>query len=224
MARRKGKKGKGRGQRKRPATGAPKLVVYRGLQYMPPRFQTTLRFTASNIVSNSLNTYANFRYEPTYAYDIDPSLGSTVMPGFSEFMLMYRQYRVNWFKATCRFSSREAFPTMAYLCPVNFDPSVNTANYQNYLSSRSARIKPLGSLTGNGACTVSLPRVSVASFAGARQNQSDDGTVGSSTSAPANNIWVIIGLTGTANLTNGAYFLVTIDIDLDFMELASPSA
>jgi hypothetical protein len=193
---------------------------------MPDRFRTTLRFNASKAINNATFINANVRFEPTFAYDIDPVIGSTAAPGFTELATMYKNYRVNRWKLSVYGSSQEAFSCQFYVCPVNTDPGANTASYQNYLSSRDSRKTFLGPLTGNGIAKLTTGWISVASFGGSSTyTMQIDAYSGSGTTAPLNNIWCIVGiLSGSAVLVNGVDVTLDIEFDIDFFELLNPTA
>jgi hypothetical protein len=198
-------------------------MVNRSVNYMPDRFRTVLRFQKTGLIQNVGNTSGNVRFTPTFAYDVDPVIGSTAMPGFTELAGIYRQYRVDGFRYKVSFSNNEAFAMTALTCPVNFDPGANTANFQNYLSNRRSKSKILGPLTGNGVTTMS-GRVTVAEFAGLPDIRADDNTVGAVTGgSPNNNIWFYVGAYSPTNQVNGVSYDFVIDIDLEFFELATPA-
>jgi len=185
-----------------------------------------LRYNKTSYLSNVGVVYSNARWEPTFAYDIDPTVGSTAMPGFTELGALYTKYRVDSFVVKCSVVNKETFPVCVYVCPVNFDPGANTANYQNYLSNRDSKKKYLGVSTGN-AQHVFHQRVSVASFAGSATathiaDYYSGGTSG--TPAPANNLFYMLGSIADAVGVSGVDYTLDIDVTIEFFELASPSS
>jgi len=167
--------------------------------------------------------YTNVRYEPTFAYDIDPAGGSTAMPGFSELGGIYRRYRVVSFRYRVAYANQEAFPITVWCCVVNNDPGSNSSFYQAYLSSRESRRKVLGPLTGNGIGTL-VGQCSVSSFSGIANVGVDDNTTASVAGvAPTNNIWLAIGAVCATAFVSGIYIDLQLEVTLDFYELQSPS-
>jgi len=199
-------------------------MVVRSLNFMPDRLRTTLRFSEVDVINNAGFINANIRHRPTCAYDINPALGSTAMPGFTELGGMYRFYRVNKWVSTARWSNNETFPVQAYIAAVNFDPTVNTAAFGQYLSSRTSKKAFLGPLTGYSVATLQLP-VSVASFGGSQTStkQIDSYCGTTAGTIPTNLIWLIIGVLGGPVLVNGVSVVIDHDIDVDFFELANPA-
>ena len=130
---------KSRSQRRSANKNQPIITINRSLNYMPSRLRTTLKYNTSGILNNAGVVFANVRLKPTDAYDVDPTLGSTSMPGFTELAAIYRYYRVRACLFKADFSNRESFPLMAYVALVNQDPGQNSSAYQNYLSSRRTK-------------------------------------------------------------------------------------
>lgn len=202
--------------------GVPRLLVNQSRHYMSDRYRTTLRFDVHGAVNNAGFVYTNVRYEPTYAYDIDPAGGSTAMPGFTELGGCYRRYRVVSFRYRIAYANQEAFPVVVWCCPVNNDPGSNMTAYQTLLSSRESRRKVLGPSTGNGIGTL-VGQCSVSSFSGITNAGVDDNTSASvAGTAPINNIWLAIGGVGSVALVNGIYIDLQLEVTLDFYELQSP--
>jgi hypothetical protein len=176
--------------------------------------------------SNAGLIYANVRYNPAYVYDMDPTIGGTSVPGFTEWAGLYRFARLRSSRINVSFVNKEAFPVTMVICPNNFDPGANTSAYANYSSSRFASLQSTGPLTGNSACTMSGFQ-STAHFAGVRPNHLLDSycfpTAGGT---PPNNAWFwYVGAQGSTLFTAaGVYARVTIDAEIDFFELTSPSA
>jgi hypothetical protein len=189
---------------------------------MPDRLRTTLRFDAQSSILNAGNNHGNIRYSPTNAFDVDPTLGSSAMPGFAELGALYRFYRVNSFRVKVSVANRETTVGSICLAVLNFDPGVNTANWQNYYSSRDSVKKYMGPLTG--ACQANLSRSgTIASEGGSDTHQMANDAYSALTSgSPANNIWIFIGTNSVANQANGCEVSTQIDINLDFFEIASP--
>jgi hypothetical protein len=204
------------------------LIVPPKYGWAPPRLRTQLRFRKSVGISNNGFAAANLRFSPTFAYDIDPSVGSTAMPGFTEYGGIYRFYRVTMSKIVCSISNREAFPILAYIAAVNADPGVNysSAVAGQYMANFWSRKKMLGAISGNAQGRLGMG-LTVSDFGGASNLGVLDTYVGSTGGAsPTNNVWWTVGVVSdTANLTTlGAYFEIDIEVELEFFELQSPSS
>jgi len=171
-------------------------------------------------------TATNVRFVPTFLYDVDPTVGSTSVPGFTEWGGLYRFYRVNASKITASFANGQAFNTVCYICPVNTDPGANhsAALAQTYLSQKRSKKHICGPLTGNGQCTLSS-RETTAGFGGSANNLSADNyTALVSGGTPTNNWYWDVGTVGTGNVTVGVDVEVSIDIEVEFSEVQAPSS
>jgi hypothetical protein len=202
------------------------VVIPRSLGWAPRRVRASLLYHAFGVVNNVGIAHANVRYTPTYAYDIDPLLASTAMPGFTEWGAIYRFYRTHSSSIRVTFSNKEAFPITSCICPVNFDPTANTASFANYFSSRLSKTAAAGPLTGNGV-NVLQNSFTTADIGGVASIQTLDSYCAqtSGAAAPGNNWYWFVGiLTDGSLLVNGVFFDVALTVDVEFFELQSPSA
>jgi hypothetical protein len=194
---------------------------------IPPRAYTKLHWWSQKSLVNGAAVFANYRLEPTYAYDIDPVLGSTAMPFFSEMATLYRFYRVIESRITVRFANQaDAIVFNACVCPTNSDPGANTASYSTYQSNPLARKGIIGTYNGDSTCTVTnSARTDM--FAGAKwEGVADaycartDGTGG----APTNNWFWYVGVAAEPAMVGGVWSFVDLDLDICFFEETSPSS
>jgi len=211
---------KRRGKRSRPTRS-----LRRGPNLLPNRQVLRLVFTANPIINHAGFQYANVRYEPTYAYDVDPLVGSTAMPFFTEMASIYRYYRVSRFSWHVQATNTDATTGVLWVCPVNFDPTANTTNFPNYMSNALAKMCTFGYNSGAGQTCSVRGSASVAGLGGVRNTgQIDAYSAPTSGSAPpSNNIYLGIGFVTNSNMTNGVQVNVCIKITLAFFELNAPS-
>jgi len=201
------------------------VVIPPSMGLGPPRMTMTLRYSANGICNNAGLVYGSRRYIPTYVYDVDPSLGNTAVPGLAEWGGIYRLYRVNLSRCRATFSNKEVFPVIVYICPVNTDPGLNTANYSYYLSNPLSKQHSVGPLTGNGI-TALEDFQSTSRFAGVANSSQIDTYVGSSNggTAPTNNwYWQVGVVTDGTVLSAGVLINVNIEMEVEFFELLTPS-
>lgn len=201
------------------------VVIPRSLGWAPRRVRCSLRYALTGICNNAGAVFSSRRYIPTYVYDVDPSLGNTAVPGLAEWGGIYRLYRVRGSQIKVTYSNKEVFPVTCYLCPVNTDPGLNTANYAYYLSSRLSKQRVVGPLTGNGVCSLTSAHTT-GDFAGVPDTQQLDTYCGSTNggTAPTNNWYWQVGLVtdGTVH-SAGVNINVSIDMDVEFFELLTPA-
>jgi hypothetical protein len=89
------------GARTSPIYSSPRIV-------MPAEFTTKLVYSVLNTVTNVAGFAASIRFG-TNAYDVDPALGSTAMPGFAEFAGFYSRFRTMAIGYEFSVANEEAF-------------------------------------------------------------------------------------------------------------------
>jgi hypothetical protein len=202
------------------------MVIPRALGWAARRLRCTLRYSTTGLLNNAAVARANSRYNPVNVYDVDPTLGSTSCPGFTEYGQIYRLYRTR--SSTCKvtFSNKEIFPVCCYLCPVNTDPGANNATPQTYLSNKLCKERTVGPLTGNGLCAL-RDHQTTCDFAGVLDTQQIDTYCGFTNggTAPTNAwYWMVGVVTDGTVMSAGVLINVIIEIEVEFFELLSPSA
>jgi len=198
------------------------LLTYRGPNGMPPRLRTTLRFNKPSLfIVNAGFVNSSIQFEPTYAYDIDPTIGSTAMPMFSELQSIYRKYRVNSFTAKATVANSDTTGGTAWLCAGNFSIPANTGTFQYYLSNRVSVKREVGAVAGNAKASLTR-RVDQAMYTGIARTMGDDNTSGAGVTTPVNNIYIGLGMLTGANQVAGLLIEIDINIDIEFYELATP--
>lgn len=199
------------------------VVLPRALGFAAPRTRMTLRFSKTVTFSNATQFTANIYFVPTFLYDVDPTIGSTAVPGFAEYAALYRQYVVLSSGVVARFLNNEAFPQLAFVVPLNGAPGANQSLSTTFtqLAQRVCRSAPIGAVTGNGIGTVRC-RFTTAQFGGAHDERGDPSYFGSTAGgAPTNNWYWNIGVTsGLAGTAAGVLVHLDIDLVVEFFELA----
>jgi len=70
----------------------------------------TLKYIANQTVNQAGFTFASYSYNANGAYDVDPALGSTAMPGFNEWSRLFVTNRVQTTKVKAFLVNNENFP------------------------------------------------------------------------------------------------------------------
>jgi hypothetical protein len=202
-----------------------KMIVYRGLDGMPPRLRTTLRFCKNFTLNNAGIVFGNVYFIPTFAFDLDPTLGSSAVPFFTELGGMYTKYRVNGFNSQVSFSNLDELSYTVYLALCNVNPGNNTTHYPGFLSNPRTKSGSIGWAGGNGLRDLSIS-ASQKDYAGYTNSMKVlDSTVGSTSgTAPLNDIYLLVGYQGPSAAVLGLWVNMKIDIDIEFFELYSPDA
>jgi len=195
----------------------------RGVLPLPARLVVRTRYQRSFNMSNPGIVFANKRLNPCFCYDVDPNFGTTAMPFFSEVMTLYRFYRCLKASITVQFVNNEAFPVTVWVCPVNFDPTENSASYQNYLSNPNCHVSELGAVGSPNLRSVHKT-ASTDSFAGARWVGDIDAYSATGSSAPANSWYFAFGVsTSGIGQVSGVTGSVVLSVTFVAFEEASPS-
>jgi len=197
--------------------------------FAPSRICTRLRYAVFSKMNNAGSQVANNRYQPTYAYDVDPALGSTAMPGFSEYAGLYRFYRVQAAKIVVRFCNEDTtLGAWCYITATNYDPGSNhvVGTTTSQLGQPQTKSVLLGSSAGGHPVAVMKAKATTASFAGAWDGNILDNYCAptSGASSPANNWFFDVGVYTTAVMTNGVGTAVTMEVDIEFFEFTNPSS
>jgi hypothetical protein len=226
MRRTRGNKNKRRGKRgnvnnrNNKGENYAKDLVLRGMP-MPRRITTPLTFNKQVLMNNVGFAYTNVRFNASNAYDVDPVLGSTSVPFFTEFGGFYRRYRVHKMTCIADFLSNDTTGGTVCVCPVNADPTANVSP-QQYLSNPLARRQMIASAAGGAPKRV----VCVASpqmFGGSSDTKSDDTYSALVNAGPSNGIWFFVGFyCSYGALTNGISVNVCIKMQTSFYELTTP--
>jgi hypothetical protein len=194
---------------------------------MPASVVTRMRFNEYGILNNAGNTAAGKRWAPTNLYDVDPVLGSTAIPGFTEMSGLYRVARLNWSSAQVKFTNAEANLIMVVgLMPINYDPGPNPSASvcQSFLSNPLCKTVQLGLASGMGSGSL-RSRASTAQFAGSPVINVADSYATSTTAStnPNNWWWLLFASANVGTFINGIGYTISFDLEIRFSELANPA-
>jgi hypothetical protein len=195
----------------------PSLTMYNSPRIiMPAEFDVTLSYNVQTLVNNVGGLLASTRYG-TNAYDVDPSIGSTAMPGFAEFAGFYAKFRTIaiGYKFSC--ANKESFPVTIIH---GFSNSVVASGSLNipYVGNPFWGTTIAGPLTGMCKATVFGKR-SVCEITGTQQPLFDDlytGSTTSSTLATGSTKWAYLGLVSDTLMVSGVIVNVHITLDIRF--------
>jgi len=225
---RKNRKG-GKGGRKGPRGGAVNVrvgqeLVNRTLNFMSPRFKTRLTFNKFiNLGLAAGTSFKQIYFQPTFAYDVDPVVGSDGMAGFFELGKLYTKYRVNSYTIIANFCNNEQFAVQAMIMPTNTNGGGSFTPQTIMANPRTKR-----ALVGTYAQYPKKlrDRVTIADFGGSSNTKSADTYSGltAGPTAPANNIFHVVAIwADSATFEQGVTIDATITVDIEFFELITPT-
>ena len=165
----------------------------------------------------TVGTVISKRWTPNAAYDVDPVLGSTSTPGFSEYAALYTYYRVEKFRVHAKFSNLDNLSVSLYSVVSNTDPGTAGTNYFDYAQSAMGRTFELAPFySGAGSVTLNQT-VSVPKLLGMTTAQADSFR-SVTTSIPTDLVYWGFGIYSNAgtNFANGVGYTGYIEMHVRF--------
>jgi len=202
------------------------IVVPRSFGFAPPRVQCTLRYSVTGTINNVGNTTCSARYRPTNAFDVDPLVASTAMPGFAEWALLYRRYRTHSSRIKVEFMNAEAFPMVVAIIPTTTDPGSNQSGSTTIalLAQPVCRSAPIGAITGNAIRSITHTMATSVIGGVSDDNTADDYSSSVLAGPLLNWYWDVFTNSGSNILANGILVHVSVDVNIEFFSLNSPLA
>ena len=190
---------------------------------MPDRLRTRLRFWQANSLNLSVTSVGSLRFQPSAAFDIDPTVGGTTMAGFNELAALYLSYRVksSRIKVELANTSPDSIVNLTVV-PRNTDPgatptsgSIIAAREQPYAKNKTS--PPLG-----GPLVTITSTMSTKKMFGNPMTDFDDNFAALVTTVPVNNWfwWVSVYSLATIPSTDPVLLNVFIEVDIEFYDRA----
>jgi len=175
-----------------------------------------LRYTTIRQVNSLASTYVGVRWYSNALYDVDPALGSSYVPFFTEWAMMYSYYRVTGYSIHAEITNLEAFPVACYLVNTNTDPGTSGIGYDQEATTHGNSWM-IGPTQGNSNLSIKR-KYSVEQIVGDRIAKTDSQFVGSASANPTDLTYVGLGFKSLATLTNGVYLTVSIQFVAEFFD------
>lgn len=195
-----------------PLIAVPRWIAPR--MVMPAEYDTSFKYIVDVVVGTAAATLSSVRYT-TNAYDVDPTLASTAMPGFTELAALYARFRTLRMAYKFNVCNAEAFPVHVIHGFSNVSVASGSLG-MNYGGNALMSCSILGPLTGQGRSIFSRS-ASVGQISGSTQYLYDDvftGSTTSSTLATAGTCYCYLGLSAGANVFTAAGAIVQVEITL----------
>lgn len=205
-----------------PLTHVPKMRTYRR-NILPPEMDVVLAYQPNKSALNAAASTCGIRFYANGAYDVDPVLGSTVMPGFTTYMGtspttgLYNYYRVIKVKYDLEFANLETFPVRAYAGFTNTDPG-STGNLQ-LPANPMFKSHLLAAKGGNDTCRFRDTRT-IAAIVGSGNVESEDNFRGTFSANPVDLCYLFAGGNSVAGafLPNGLAIAGSIYMTIRFFD------
>lgn len=161
------------------------------------------------------NAAVTRRWAPTAAYDVDPTLGSTTVVGFTELASLYGVYRVVRSHIIFRVANMSLQPVQMILVPLNLDPgsSPSLATVDSWFNNPYGKVKLV---PYRGGPTVSMKHsMSTEKLYGTKMVYFDDNFASAVTTIPQNNWYWAIALRSPVAVPAGSDYVIEVDITMD---------
>jgi len=197
----------------------------RGRLPLPERLMVSTKFQKQFALNNPGFPTSSANFEPTFCYDVDPTIGSTAMPFFTEIMTLYRYYRTIKSRVKVSFATKENFPIVGLVHPVNYLVSApaSGAIIESFLSNRLCAQDQLATITGKDE-VILHNEASTYGFAGSKWLGDEDLYSSTGTVSPANNWYWVVGIQSLVSLVNGVTVNFEMEVDFVAFEENSPTS
>jgi hypothetical protein len=185
----------------------------------PPRMSIKLKFWTNQTLSLAASLGANYRWRPSAAFDVDPALGGTAMPGFAEAATFYATYRVisSRIKVTASNPS-STLPITLIVLPLNADPT-NAMSVPNIIACSGnpyAKMKIIGLLGANPA--VVNNSMTTQKIYGDPAVFYDHNFTSLVTTVPANNWFWNVAIYSSAVIATPVVINTEVEVDCEFYD------
>lgn len=177
----------------------------------PDRFQVRMMYSGLTTFTLAVGaSVSSRRWTPSAAYDVDPLLGSTAVPGFSELAGLYNNYRVISSGLRIEFVSNDARSGRLVLLPLNTDPgsapsSAVTDSWPNNPYMKSVLIPPTGAEP-----RVVESKMSTEKIFGSKMVHFDDNFMALTNAIPNNNWFWAIAVTSPILVATSSWVVTTV--------------
>jgi hypothetical protein len=161
------------------------------------RMRVLLSYPLMATLTNSGNSYVARRFTPNGLYDIDPTFGTTAMPGFAEYSNLYGFYVVVRYRYKICISNAEAFPVVVYVTNSTVDPTTSGTNMLSYSTQKYGSRCILSAKGGNDRHVFS-GKIEVSALVG-EDITKDSAYRTPVTSNPSDLVYLGLGLNGGSN-------------------------
>lgn len=197
------------------------LTIPRGCQaVVPDRLRTRLRFWKSVSINLTVSTVASTRFQPSAAFDLDPTIGSAAAVGFTQLAALYNSYRVRSSSAWAETVNTGTVPIITILLPTNVDPGASPSSAY-VISSRQQpyAVSETGALVG-GPVSRLHNTMSTKKIYGSKMTDVDDNFASLVTSVPNNNWYWVINHYCLAVSPSAIIMNFYMEIEVDFYDRA----
>jgi len=209
QAKRKNKRARNRATNTRGGFGSYRdvhNVAVAGRNIVPDEMDVVLAYPGNGIIFAAAQTSAK-RWTPNAPYDVDPTLGSTSTPGFSEWAGFYSYVRCEKYEIEATVVNLDTSALDVYFVHSNTDPGTVGTNYQQYATAAFGKTIGLSPKGGMDRATY-RQKVNVGALVGGVDVSTDDSFRALTSTTPADLVYFGIGaqtMTGGNMVTGLGY-------------------
>jgi len=191
----------------------PESVNLSRFWILPNNIRVKMRFIQQTLINNAGAAFASLTYIANGLYDVDPRLASTAIPGFTELMTLYQNYRVDSTKIRAVLLNNETFAiTISDAFTGIVVPAINSYRpnvYGNKFSRQTA-------ISGKGGIdrVELLNQVNMSALFGSTAYWGDvTQFLGTPATNPSTPLGWAVGIDSAVALVNG----VTMQLEMEFI-------
>lgn len=193
------------------------MVMFK--QIVPPRVMTRLKYLVNRTLVNAGFGTASIQLNANGLFDVDPTLGSPSVAGFTELSQLYSRNRVYAVRSRCTFVNRESYPVIAN---IGFESVFITANTKTLNQFENVNNKTI-ILPASGRLSSTLEiRKTALDIVGDEQVYTDFGYCGTSVANPTSLFYASAAVDATYLATvftaNGVAVRWELEFDVEFYE------
>lgn len=184
---------------------------------IPDQMDVWLAYPAGGVILTASSPNSAKRWQPNAPYDVDPALGSTSTPGFSEWAAFYSYVRCIEYAIEADIVNLDSLAANVYFTHTNTDPGTSGTNNQLYAMGAYGHQIILSPKGGMDRFKYAK-HMTVQSLVGAIDVRTDDSFRSLTNTTPADLIFFGLGIGSTngSNFTTGLGYALTVRMRCEF--------
>jgi len=181
-------------------------------QIIPNELDVQLRFHDQILLVGTGLAGVSKQFTPNCPYDVDPSLGSTSTPGFSELATLFQFVRCVSYRYNIQFINKEAFPATCMVGHSNLNPG--TGSLLTSIGNSYTAAKSVGPMLSGLPSARFKGRIILKDLVGSMIVETDDSFASTTASVPTDKIYLTVSSDYLGGVGTAAGAAVIVDIDM----------
>jgi len=198
---------------------ATRLPIYRPMGLIvPDKMYSRLKYSGVQQITVAIGAAATaVRWRPSSVFDVDPLLGGTTIPGFTELAGLYGSYRTTRSNIKLEVAPQDTSRVASVvLVPLNVDPGSgpSSATQSSWTMNPYAIYEIFGTAGSPNICIKNS--MSTEKIFGSKMVYFDDAFSSLVTTSPTNNwFWAVSIITGFTVATTNYITTILLDLEID---------